>query len=73
MRKINWRDVGTRCGKTFVQAFIASIGINQISAITDADSAKTILSSMLVGGLAAGISAAWNVGLNCILKESEDE
>lgn len=69
MRKINWKDVGARCGKTFVQAFIASISINQLSAVTDADSAKAVISSMLVGAAAAGISAAWNVALDCIFRK----
>lgn len=61
MRKIDWKDVGKRAGKTFVQAFAAAISIDQLAGITDVESAKAILRSMFIAGAAAGISAVWNM------------
>lgn len=61
--RIDWKDVGKRAGKTFVQAFGAAIVVHmdQITGIRDWESAKAIALPIVVGGLAAGISAAWNM------------
>lgn len=73
MRKINWKDVGKRAGKTFAQAFVATVSIEQIAVITDAESAKVIIRSMLIAGVSAGISAVWNMVTGYIFqKETED-
>lgn len=61
MKKIHWKDVGIRAGKTFVQAFAANVSMEQIMAVTDTESAEVILHSMLIAGLSAGISAVWNM------------
>lgn len=61
MKKIDWKDVGKRAAKTFGQAFIATVSMEQVVSITDADSAKTVIWSMLVAGVSAGISAVWNM------------
>ncbi len=61
MKKIHWKDVGIRAGKTFMQAFVANVSMEQILAITDTESAGVILHSMLIAGLSAGISAVWNM------------
>lgn len=61
MKKIHWKDVGIRAGKTFVQAFAANVSMEQIMAVTDTESAGVILHSMLIAGLSAGISAVWNM------------
>ncbi len=61
MKKIHWKDVGIRAGKTFIQAFVANASIEQILTITDTESAGMILHSMLIAGLSAGISAVWNM------------
>lgn len=61
MKKVDWKDVGKRAGKTFVQAFVAAVSIDQLAGITDVESAKTVLQSMLIAGAAAGISAVWNM------------
>ncbi len=71
MRKIDWKDVRKRAGKTFVQAFIASISIEQFAAITDAESAKVIIRSVLVAGFSAGISAVWNM-LRCSVSQKSE-
>ncbi len=61
MKRIDWKDVCIRAGKTFMQAFVANVSMEQIFAITDAESAEMILRSMLIAGLSAGISAVWNM------------
>jgi len=72
MRKIDWKDVGKRAAKTFAQAFIATVSIEQVAAITDAESAKIVLRSMLVAGTSAGISAVWNMAAGYIGKAREE-
>lgn len=63
MRKIDWKDVAKRAGKTFVEAFAAAVVLNteQIAGIRDLESAKAILRPILIGGIAAGVSAVWNM------------
>lgn len=72
MRKIDWKDVGKRAAKTFAQAFIATASIEQMAGITDAESAKTIIWSMLVAGTSAGISAVWNMITGYSRKKMEE-
>lgn len=66
MKRINWKDVWKRAGKTFVQAFVADAGIEQFVAVTDLESAKVFLRSMMVAGLSAGVSAVWNMVTSCL-------
>ena len=47
------KDILVRAAKTFVQAFIATLAVAQI---TDNDSLK----AALIAGIAAGVSAVWN-------------
>lgn len=72
-KKINWKDVGRRAGKTFVQAFVATVSIEQFAGITDMESAKVILRSMLVAGMSAGISAVWNMVKGYISQRKEND
>lgn len=69
MKRIDWKDVGLRAAKTFAQAFVASVSIDRLAGITDAESAKAIVYSMLVAGVSAGISAVWNMAVNSIAKK----
>ncbi len=71
MDRIDWKDVGKRAVKTFVQAFVAAVGVHmeQVAGIRDLESARAIVTPILVGGVAAGISAAWNVVTGCISHE----
>ncbi len=71
MRKIDWKDVGKRAAKTFAQAFIATISIEQVTSIADAESAKIVLGYMLIAGTSAGISAVWNMAAGYMQKDKE--
>ena len=73
MKKIDWKDIGNRAGKTFIQAFVATISVNaeQIAGIKDFESAKAIAVPIVVGGVAAGISAVWNVMARYFAKDME--
>lgn len=73
MDRIDWKDVGKRAGKTFVQTFVASAGVygEQIASIRDWESAKAVLVPAVVGGIAAGISAVWNLAAG-YFKDMED-
>ncbi len=51
VKNINWRDVGVRALKTFVQAYVAAWVVTQ----------EPFSKSGVVAGVAAGISATWNV------------
>ena len=61
MKKMDWKDIAKRAGKTFAQAFIASFGIDRLTEITDLESAKSVLYPMLISCAAAGLSAVWNM------------
>lgn len=61
MKRIDWKDILKRAGKTFAQAFIASFGIDRLAEITDLETAKAVLYPMLISCVAAGLSAVWNM------------
>ena len=55
------KDIFTRASKTFAQAFISAISVDSIFGVTDLDTLKKIGLSMLIAGVAAGVSAIWNM------------
>ncbi len=61
---MDWKDILKRAGKTFVQAFIASFGIDRLAETTDLESAKAVLYPMLISCAASGVSAIWNMITN---------
>lgn len=60
------REIGERCFKTFIEAFIGALTITLPNAdLTD----KSIMYSVIVGAIATGISALLNLALNYIDKK----
>ena len=68
---VNWRDVGNRAVKTFVQAAVGYV----VAAITKVDifhSDQSFWMGLLVSTIAAGASAAWNGVLKPVLVTVRD-
>ena len=72
MTKEKIKDILARAGKTFIQAFIGSITIDGFFGVTDLDTIKRIGLSMLVAGVAAGVSAVWNMALDFIYRKIDE-
>lgn len=72
MTKEKIKDILARAGKTFIQAFIGSITIDGFFGVTDFDAIKKIALSMLVAGVAAGVSAVWNMVLDFIYRKIDE-
>ena len=75
MKKLDWKDIGVRALKTFVQAFIPCI----IAALTTADWATVdkefwvrLLLGVIVPAAASGISAVWNTVISPICKTEKE-
>ena len=72
MTKEKIKDILARAGKTFIQAFIGSITIDGFFGVTDFDAIKRIGLSILVAGVAAGVSAVWNMMLDFIYRKIDE-
>ena len=72
MTKEKIKDIITRASKTFIQAFIGSITIDGFFGVTDFDAIKRIGLSILVAGVAAGVSAVWNMMLDFIYRKIDE-
>ena len=72
MTKEKIKDVATRASKTFIQAFIGSITIDSFFGVTDRNAIKRIGLSVLVAGVAAGVSAVWNMILEFVYKKIDE-
>jgi hypothetical protein len=57
---MNWKDIGLRAGKTFLQAFIAVLIATSVSEVKDFVD-PSVLDQAAVAGLAALLSFAQNV------------
>lgn len=68
MTKEKVKDILARAGKTFAQAFISAISVDSLFGITDLDVLKRVAVSMLIAGIAAGISAIWNMAQDFLYK-----
>lgn len=69
MNRERLKDIGIRAGKTFVQAFMSAVSIDVLTATTD----RSVWKSMLLGGIAAGISAVWNFALKLMQERKQAE
>ena len=72
MTKGKIKDVATRASKTFIQAFVGSITIDSFFGVTDLNAIKRIGLSVLVAGVAAGVSAVWNMILEFVYKKIDE-
>ena len=68
MDKKKIKDIIARASKTFIQAFLGSLTIDSFFGVTDVDAIKKIGLSMLVGAVAAGVSAVWNTLLDLLYR-----
>lgn len=67
MKKINWKDIGIRCLKTFIQGVVAYLTLS----ITTTDfTNKEAIKGLIIGAIASGISALMNI-VNNLLKGDE--
>lgn len=62
------KDIAVRAAKTFVQAFMGAVSIDILFATTD----RSVWRSVLLGGIAAGVSAVWNFALRELGGEKND-
>lgn len=67
MRKINWKDIGIRCLKTFIQGVVAYLAVS-ISTTDFTD--KEAIKGLIIGTIASAVSAVMNL-INNLLKGEE--
>lgn len=72
MTKEQIKDILARAGKTFAQAFISAISVDSIFGVTDLNTLKRIGLSMLIAGVAAGVSAIWNMIQNWLYRKIDE-
>lgn len=65
---MNFKDIGIRALKTFIQGFFGALAIT-LPASDFSD--MTVIKSLLIGAVAGGVSAVMNLVANLINKESE--
>lgn len=66
MNKAKVKDILIRAAKTFIQAFIGSLGTISLLGVLEGQTAKRIAIYTLISAIAAGVSAVWNMFLNWI-------
>lgn len=64
MKIINWKDIGIRCLKTFIQGVVAYLTVS-ISTTDFTD--KEAIKSLIIGCIASAVSALMNL-INNLLK-----
>ena len=67
MKNINWKDIGIRCLKTFIQGVVAYLAVS-ISTTDFTD--KEAIKGLIIGTIASGVSAVMNL-INNLLKGDE--
>ena len=66
LKKLDWKDIGMRSIKTFVQTFISYLTIDGIFAISDKVGFQRWLLTTGLSALAGAISAVWNLIMGII-------
>ena len=67
MKKFDWKDIGIRCLKTFIQGVVAYLTVS-ISTTDFTD--KEAIKGLIIGTIASGVSALMNV-INNLLEGDE--
>lgn len=67
MKKINWKDIGIRCLKTFVQGVVAYLAVS-VSTTDFTD--KEAIKGLIIGTIASAVSGVMNL-INGLLKGDE--
>ena len=67
MKKINWKDIGIRCLKTFIQGVVAYLAV---SISTTDFTNKEAVKGLIIGTIASGVSFCMNL-INNLLKGDE--
>ena len=68
MNKINWKDIGIRCLKTFIQGVVAYLAVSiSTTDFTDKEAVK----GLIIGAIAGGVSALMNI-INSLLKGDDN-
>ena len=62
--KINWKDIGIRCLKTFIQGVVAYLAVS-VSTTDFTD--KEAVRALIIGTIASAVSAVMNL-INNLLK-----
>ena len=68
MKKINWKDIGVRCLKTFIQGVVAYLSV---SVSTTDFTNKEAIKSLITGTIASGVSALMNI-INNLLRGDDN-
>ena len=69
---LDWKDIGIRALKTFIQTFLACFTIDGIFEISSAEELKSFLLSLLIAATASAVSATWNFATNYIAEQITD-
>ena len=67
MKKFDWKDIGIRSLKTFIQGVVAYLTVS-ISTTDFTD--KEAIKGLIIGTIASGVSALMNI-INSLLKGDE--
>lgn len=67
-KEIDWKDIGERCLKTFIQAFVATVAASDIFNLSGGATIKSAVVTTVIAAIAAGVSAVWNVVAGAIAK-----
>ena len=72
MAMIDWKDVGIRAMKTFIQTFVAVFGQDLIGVnLFDGSMTEVMWIGMILSALAGAASAVWNGVLEPIFKKTK--